>query len=101
MLTAELGRWEGKQVVHFSRRPTISLSLLLGNMEIDLLPPRIQRFRLKLTSYQFKVLYVPGKLLATAYTLSRAPVNTPSLQADQVELYVQELIHSLPGLISP
>ncbi|XP_077550696.1 uncharacterized protein LOC144163904 [Haemaphysalis longicornis] len=77
------------------------LVALLGNMEIDLLPPRIQRFRLKLMSYQYKVLYVPGKLLATADTLSRAPVDAPSSQqADQVELYVQELIRSLPGLVS-
>ncbi|XP_077553537.1 uncharacterized protein LOC144168417 [Haemaphysalis longicornis] len=77
------------------------LVALLGNLEIDLLPPRIQRFRLKLMSYQYKVLYVPGKLLATADTLSRAPVDVPSSQkADQVELYVQELVRSIPGLVS-
>lgn len=36
------------------------LTKLLGDMEVDLLPPRIQCLRLKLMRYEFKVLYVPG-----------------------------------------
>lgn len=45
-------------------------------MELDMLPPRIQRLRIKIMPYQFKVLHVPGKLLATADTLSR--INNPN-----------------------
>lgn len=42
-----------------------------------MIPPRIQRIRMRLMRYQYRVLYVPGKLLATADTLSRTPVDAP------------------------
>lgn len=52
-------------------KPLVSL---LGQMAIDDMPPRIQRFRLRLMRYLFSVQYVPGKSLITADTLSRSPV---------------------------
>ena len=42
---------------------------------IDELPVRIQRFRMRLMRYEFEVNHVPGKLLYTADTLSRSPVD--------------------------
>ncbi|KAH7939918.1 hypothetical protein HPB52_019346 [Rhipicephalus sanguineus] len=39
-------------------------------MAVDLMPPRIQRFGLKLMCFQCQVFYVPDKLLSTADTLS-------------------------------
>lgn len=42
------------------------------------------------------MLYVPGKLLATADTLSRAPVTPASTaEGNQVELYVSEVVSSI------
>lgn len=51
--------------------------------------------------FQYQVLYVPGKLLATADTLSRAPVDTPLPgQAAEVELFCEEVVRSLPDIVS-
>lgn len=65
------------------------LVTLLGNADLDTMPPRIQRFRIKLMRYQFRVVYVPGKQLATADTLSRAPEEKSSIsQVDVVEQFL-------------
>ncbi|XP_049524062.1 uncharacterized protein K02A2.6-like [Dermacentor silvarum] len=71
---------------------------LLGTADLDLMPPRIQRFRIRLLQYQFDVKYVPGKQLATADALSRDPVvQLPATPAvDKVELYVQEALRAIP-----
>lgn len=66
------------------------LVTLLGNADLDTMPTRIQRFRIKLMRYQFSVVYVPGKQLATADTLSRAPDEKPSISpVDVVEEFVE------------
>lgn len=41
------------------------LVTLFSKMELDMLPPCVQRLCLKLIHYQFTMQYVPGKLLAT------------------------------------
>ena len=48
------------------------------------MPPRILRFRLRLTRYNPKVIHVQGKNQVIADTLSRAPVN--SLNSADIEL---------------
>lgn len=58
-------------VFETDHKPLVSL---LGQMAIDDMPPRIQRFRMRLMRYLFSVQYVPGKSLITADTLSRSPV---------------------------
>ncbi|XP_037502386.1 uncharacterized protein K02A2.6-like [Rhipicephalus sanguineus] len=60
-------------------------------MEMDMLPPRIQRLRLKTMQYQFRMLHVPGKLLATADTLSRI-THKASTPADTVELFAAQVV---------
>ena len=47
---------------------------MFGNKSLDELSPRIQRFRMRLMWFSYKVVYVPGKLLSTADALSRSPV---------------------------
>lgn len=77
------------------------LLALMRTMDADLLHPRIERFRLKLMRFTCQALYVPGKLLATADTLSRAPLNYPPPQlADHVELFFGVFLRSLPHFIS-
>ncbi len=51
-----------------------TLLALLGTKALEDLPPRIQRFRLRLLRYTYNIVHVPGKLLVTADALSRAPV---------------------------
>ena len=48
---------------------------LLGVKDLDQLPPRIQRMRMRLVRFSFKVVHVPGKELYTADALSRAPLK--------------------------
>lgn len=68
------------------------LVALLRHKDLDQLPPRIQRMRIKLMRYQFQVKYVPGKLLATADTLSRAPCDAaPPKLVSAVELVIWDV----------
>lgn len=57
---------------------------------LDSLPPRLIRFRLRLSSYSYNVRHVPGKLLYTADTLSMAPITgaSPKSVIDEVEGFV-------------
>ncbi|XP_062512805.1 uncharacterized protein K02A2.6-like [Corticium candelabrum] len=72
---------------------------LLSTKHLDRLPPRIVRFRLRLARYDFTIEHVPGKLLYTADTLSRAPlqeqITEDSLQ-DDVETFINEVVANLP-----
>ena len=82
-------------------KPLLSL---LGAQALDLLPLRIQRFRMRLMHYSYFIVYAPGKSLWTADTLSCSPVKA-SMPAEEKELmestniYVDCVIESLP--VSP
>lgn len=79
----------------------LPLVLLLGGKYLDLLPPRIQRIRIKLMRYQFDLKHVPGKLLATADTLSWAPCDEhPSSTTRSIELFVSEVVKGFPPTIA-
>ena len=47
---------------------------LLNSKHLDVLPPRIVRFRLRLAKFDYHVCHIRGKLLFTPDTLSQAPV---------------------------
>lgn len=65
---------------------------LLGGKYLELLPPMIQRMLIKLMRYQFGLQHVPGKLIATADTLSRAPCSrSSSLTVRSMEHFVDEV----------
>ena len=49
---------------------------LLGMKDLDKLPPRVLRFRLRLARFHYTIRHVPGKHLYTADALSRAPSET-------------------------
>ena len=53
---------------------------LLGNRNLDDLPARIQRFRMRMMKYHYTIEHVPGKELVVADTLSRAPVSKPTAE---------------------
>ena len=73
---------------------------LLSTKQLDNLPPRILRFRLRLAKFSYTIHHVPGKLLYTADTLSRAPLpisNDDTTESDEVEQFVASLTTSLPA----
>jgi len=73
-------------------KPLISL---LGQKNLDALPPRVLRFRLRLMRYDYQIVHVAGKALLTADTLSRAPLRRELSEAtdlpEAVELFVWNL----------
>ena len=88
-----LGR---KFLIETDHKPLVPL---LNSKQLDSMPPRILRFRLRLSRYDYQVCHVPGKCLHTADALSRAPVTgtaDESLQ-EEVETFVNSVTeHSLP-----
>lgn len=73
---------------------------LLGSKDIDSLPPRIQRFRMRLMRFHYRIVHVPGKELSTADALSRAPLMEPSTEdmklQEDVYLFVNQVVDGLP-----
>ena len=75
--------------------------LLSSKKDQDCLPPRIQRFRMRLMKYSFNIVHVPGKNLNCADALSRAP-NSESTTMDctleeEGNLYVNYVFQTLPA----
>ena len=60
-------------VIETDHKPLVPL---LSTKCLSSLPPRIIRFQLRLDSSTYSVIHVPGKLLYTADTLSRAPLDS-------------------------
>ena len=74
---------------------------LLKSTELAKMPPRIQRFRMRLMRYSPEVAYVPGKQQTTPDALSRAPVNIPEktdvMFLEEVEHYATTTVTVLPA----
>ena len=72
---------------------------LLGKKDLSDLPPRVQRFRLRLMRFSYTISHVPGKDLYTPDTLSRAPVrNTAEDEfASEVSCYVDSIMQNIPA----
>ena len=75
--------------------------LLSSKKDLDCLPPRIQRFRMRLMKYSFNIVHVPGKNLNCADALSRAPNSDPTTMDCSLEeegnLYVNYVFQTLPA----
>ena len=50
----------------------------LGTKDLDEMPPRIQRLRMRLLRFDFAISHVPGKEHTTADALSRTPSESTS-----------------------
>lgn len=72
---------------------------ILGKKSLDSLPPRVLRFRLRLSKFLYSIHYTPGKQLCLADALSRAPLPNiqDSIQIEEVERFVESVISSLPA----
>ncbi|OXA53834.1 Transposon Tf2-6 polyprotein [Folsomia candida] len=70
---------------------------ILVSKNLDDLSPRLQCFRLRLMRYSYDVKYVPGKLLYTADTLSRQPLDHKGdVEFEEVLAHVCHIISQLP-----
>ena len=79
------------------------LVLLLTNHTIDKLPPRLQRYKMRLMRFNIKdVRHIPGKLHYTADTLSWKIQGTVQPTVDEYEMnaYVSSVIDALPAFNS-
>ena len=67
---------------------------LMSTKNLEGLPLRIQRFRLRMMRYNYEIIHVPGKELHTADCLSRSPQeNTDSDELQQtVQAYVNFVV---------
>ncbi|XP_054765371.2 uncharacterized protein K02A2.6-like [Lytechinus pictus] len=76
------------------------LVTLLNSKELAKMPPRLQRFRMRMMRFDAKTLYVPGKQQTSADTLSRAPVERPERSdvsfIEEVESYAPTSTINLP-----
>ena len=74
---------------------------LLNSKELAKMPPRIQRFKLRMMRFNPTVMYVPGKLQVIADSLSRAPTGRPLVSDSElvaeVETYAGNAIRELPA----
>lgn len=80
-------------------KPLLSL---LGSQALDALPPRIQRFRMRLMRYSYNIAHVPGKCLWTADTLSRTPVTSRATPEEidfleDTNIYADSITDNLPA----
>ncbi|KAL7865994.1 hypothetical protein SRHO_G00112410 [Serrasalmus rhombeus] len=80
-------------------KPLLSL---LGSQALDALPPRIQRFRMRLMRYSYSISHVSGKCLWTADTLTRAPLKRGVTPADKelfedTNIYIDMVMENLPA----
>ena len=84
--------------VETDHKPLVSL---LGTAELHKMPPRIQRFRLRLMRYNPRVVHVAGKNQITADALSRAPVSDPDPAdvdlIDNTTAFAKQTIEILPA----
>ena len=72
---------------------------LFSTKNIDELPLRVQRFKMRLMRYYFDIVLVPDKDLCTADTLSRAPLQSTETGdiMSQAESFVGAVLVTLPA----
>ena len=77
------------------------LVLLFSTKNLEELPARVQRFRLRMMRFNFTISHVPGKQLAIADMLSRAPAEPPDVDDYNLDLasqaFVNYIVESLPA----
>ena len=74
------------------------LVALLGKKDLDVLPPKVQRFRMYFMRYDYTIAYVQRKEHVSADALSGAPVDEEDPTLHEVsQAFVNQVISSLPS----
>ena len=84
-------------VIETDHKPLVPL---LGSKNLDSLPPRILRFRLKLDRFDYRIVHIPGKEIYTADTLSRAPISSEISDLnleEEAKMLIEMSIRHLPA----
>ena len=85
--------------IHTDHKPLVPL---FGSKNLDELPIRVQRFRLRMMRFKFTISHVPGKSLLVADALSRAPCSEAGredlLLQQETEAYVNIVVQNLPAM---
>ena len=83
--------------IETDHKPLVSL---LGSKNLNEMPSRIQRLRMRLLRFRYTISHVPGKTLVVAGALSRAPIKQSErrgLQEEEIYLYVDSVLSELPA----
>lgn len=80
--------------VHTDHKPLIYL--FAADKPLDAVPPRIQRFRLRMMRYSFSISYVPGATLCTADALSRLPLRDVDSTIPDIDAFVAAAVAAVP-----
>ena len=84
--------------IHTDHKPLVPL---FGSKNLEELPVRVQRFRLRMMRFKFTISHIPGKNLLLADALSRAPiseaVNEDLFLQQETAAYVSTVVQSLPA----
>ena len=74
---------------------------LFSTKNLDELPVRVQRFRMRMMRFHFSIYHVPGKHLIIADMLSRAPLNehrdSDHMFTEETDAFVNLTLQSLPA----
>ena len=89
----------GKRIcLETDHKPLVSL---LGSKHLDSLPPRILRFRLRLSRFLYDIQHTPGKLLYTADALSRDPDMSDTSEAESstrdADRFAEAIVSAIPA----
>ena len=84
--------------IHTDHKPLVPL---FGSKNLEELPIRVQRFRLRMMRFKFTISHVLGKSLLVADELSRAPcaeaVDEDLLLQQETAAYVNIVVQNLPA----
>ena len=70
--------------------------LFSANKSLDAVPPRIQRFRLRMMRLSYSILYIPGTILCTAGALSLFPLRDVSSSVPDIDAFVAATVAAVP-----
>jgi len=84
--------------IHTDHKPLIPL---FSTKNLEELPVRVQRYRLRMMRFNFTISHVPGKQLTIADMLSRAPTESPNVDDYKLEqesqAFVNTIVQSIPA----
>ena len=84
--------------IHTDHKPLVPI---LSTKPLELLPIRVQRFRLRMMRFDFTISHVPGNELYVADTLSRSPISCFTVGDDQfhaeVGAFVNLVVQGMPA----
>jgi hypothetical protein len=70
---------------------------IMNVQQLDECPPRLMRMKFRMLRYYYTLQYVPGKTLAVADALSRAPVGPAEDRTDKI---IAELVEDHVSVVS-